>query len=658
MMVLQTPNLDDRKFQDIVSEARSKIPLYCPKWTDYNLSDPGITLIEIFAWMVDMLLYRMNLVPEKNYIKFMDLIGIQLEPPKPATVNVTFRLSTPQPEPVTIPLGTEVATIQTETEDAISFTTNEDLKIILPELAHAVTTPDDVTFNDIMSALRNPDIRTPVFQEVPAENNALYLGYSENLKGLTLMLTIDSSIEGIGVNPKDPPRAWEYWDGEQERWMPIRLESDTTGGLNTFGEVILHIPITSTMREINGQHACWIRCRATQPRPRQSAYSSSPNVMSIASDSIGGTVPASHALRISTESLGWSDGTPGQRFQLFNTPVLPRESGETIEVETETEDEYETWQEVSDFANSGPDDPHFTCDSVSGEIWFGPSIRHPSGGERQYGKIPPNERHIRFTAYRSGGGVIGNVGEGTITVVKSSIPYVDSVTNFEPARGGVDAETLENAKLRAPQILRTNTRAVTNKDFECMALEGSPRLARAKCISPGDSTDEQSPPPGVVRLLLVPSVLDSDRYIPVEELELPRSVREQVQSYLDERRLLATRLEITTPEYIPVAAAVQIRARRGSIHEQVVANVERKLYQYINPVCGGADGKGWPFGRSLSASEIFAALQGIADVDYIEEVSIFPVDPATGERQEATTRIVTPPHGLICSHKHEVTVLK
>ena len=63
-MSLQVPNLDDRTFQDIVSEARSKIPLYCPKWTDYNLSDPGVTLIELFAWMVDMLLYRLNQVPE------------------------------------------------------------------------------------------------------------------------------------------------------------------------------------------------------------------------------------------------------------------------------------------------------------------------------------------------------------------------------------------------------------------------------------------------------------------------------------------------------------------------------------------------------------------------------------------------------------------
>ena len=110
-MALQTPNLDDRKFQDIVSEARRKIPQYCPEWTDYNLSDPGITLIELFAWMTDMILYRMNRVPERNYIKFMELIGVRLQPPRPARVDVTFRLSAPQPN--------AVATVRTETQEAI-----------------------------------------------------------------------------------------------------------------------------------------------------------------------------------------------------------------------------------------------------------------------------------------------------------------------------------------------------------------------------------------------------------------------------------------------------------------------------------------------------------------------------------------------------------
>ncbi len=654
-MTLQAPNLDDRTFQDIVSEARSKIPLYCPRWTDYNLSDPGITLIEMFAWMVDMLLYRLNRVPEKNYIKFMDLIGIQLEAPKPATVNVTFRLSAPQPEPVIIPLGTEVATVQTEFQDAIIFTTNRDLTILIPTLAYALVTPDDATFEDILPQLKNPDIQTAVFQEVPQENNALYLGYTEDVNAHTLLLNIGSSIEGIGVDPRDPPRAWEYWDGDQERWLSVRLESDTTGGLNTDGSVILHIPITGTLREVDGKRACWIRCRATTPRPGQNAYSSSPKIKSIVSNSIGGTVQASHALRTAGEVLGVSEGTPGQRFQLLNTPVLRREQGETLEVETENEEEYELWQEVDDFADSSSDDPHFTCDSVSGEIQLGPSIRNPAGEERQYGRVPPDGRAIRFTSYRSGGGVVGNVGEGTITMLRSSIPYIDSVTNFEAAKGGEDAETLESAKARAPRILKANIRAVTAEDFECLALEASPGIARAKCISSSDA-GTQGVTPGMVRLLLVPSVAESNRLIPLEELELPKRVREEVQSYLDERRLLGTRLEIDTPEYVPVAVEVQVRAKKRSVHEQVIADVESRLYQYINPVCGGPDGNGWSFGRSFSVAEIYAALQEVSKVDYVEDVKVFPVDPATGERQEATTKIVISPYSLICSHKHEVTI--
>ena len=91
-MPLPTPNLDDRRFQDILDEARRLIPRYCPTWTDHNLSDPGITLLELFAWMTDLLLYRLNRVPEKNYIKFLELIGVQLEParsdqPKRATAS-------------------------------------------------------------------------------------------------------------------------------------------------------------------------------------------------------------------------------------------------------------------------------------------------------------------------------------------------------------------------------------------------------------------------------------------------------------------------------------------------------------------------------------------------------------------------------------------
>ena len=74
---------------------------YCPEWTEYNVSDPGITLIELFAWMTEQIVYRLNRVPDKNYVKFMELLGFQLMPASSAHAQLTFWLS------VTLPLGPE-----------------------------------------------------------------------------------------------------------------------------------------------------------------------------------------------------------------------------------------------------------------------------------------------------------------------------------------------------------------------------------------------------------------------------------------------------------------------------------------------------------------------------------------------------------------------
>src|SRR6266566_4379479 len=82
-MALPVPNLDDRRFQDLVDDAKRLVQQRCPEWTDHNVSDPGVTLIETFAWMTDQVLYRLNRIPERNYIKFLELIGVRLFPPPP-----------------------------------------------------------------------------------------------------------------------------------------------------------------------------------------------------------------------------------------------------------------------------------------------------------------------------------------------------------------------------------------------------------------------------------------------------------------------------------------------------------------------------------------------------------------------------------------------
>ena len=94
-MPLNPPVLDDRSYDQIVADARQLIPHYAPDWTNLNPSDPGITLLELFAWMTEMLLFRLNRVPELNYVKFLQLLGIELEPAQPAATELTFTLVSP-----------------------------------------------------------------------------------------------------------------------------------------------------------------------------------------------------------------------------------------------------------------------------------------------------------------------------------------------------------------------------------------------------------------------------------------------------------------------------------------------------------------------------------------------------------------------------------
>ncbi len=662
-MALPAPKLDDRTFQDLVREARSMIPRYCPEWTDHNLSDPGITLIELFAWMVDIILYRLNKVPEKNYIKFMDLIGIKLAPAHAATAELTFRLSAPQPTAVTIPAGTEVATVRTETQEAIVFATDTGVTIETPVLSHLLVTPDASDFTDLLDELRHKPVA--LFQEMPRPGNAFYLGFDQPLAGNLLVTRMDCvPTKGTGVNPNDPPLAWEYWDRSVQDWEPFErapespawLERDGTGALNRPGEIVLHLPQSMGPTHVSLRPAHWIRCRVVAAKTGQPVYDASPVLRSLGCHCIGGRVNASHSVRITNEQLGTSSGNAGQSFQLANGPILAPGENDMVEVQ-QANGRYEPWTLVADFSGSTPDDRHCVCDTSTREIRFGPGIRQPDGQVRQYGDIPPKGSIIRMSSYRHGGGSTGNVGKNALTVVKSSIPYIASVTNRRAAAGGRDPESLESAMIRAPRVFRAHDRAVTESDFEHLALESSSRVARARCIQPREVGTQSDPPPGVVLLLVVPSVAATEGRIPPEQLEVPQEVKQEVQAYLDERRLLASLLIVSEPKYVWASSDATVRLKPRADPVQVRSSIEKELHRYLNPLFGGPEGTGWPFGRDLIVSDVYARIQSIGGVEYVEEARIYPVDISSGKRGEAVHRLVLDRADVLCSHEHRITIV-
>jgi predicted phage baseplate assembly protein len=649
-VALPAPNLDDRRFQDIVDEAKRLIPRYCPEWTNHNLSDPGVALIELFAWMSEMILFRLNQVPDRLYTKFLDLVGIEPFPPSVARADLTFWLSAVLEHSVTVPAGTEVATTPVSLDgDQVVYSTTDDLVIAPPKLFAANTgmAGDDQLLVDAWDDLRFEGSEVVCFSSEPiAAGDAVYFGFEDSLAGNLLRLSISATIEGIGVDPQDPPISWEAWGGEA--WLLAPTLSDTTGGLNRDGMIQLHVPRMMAPLSLGQTRAYWVRARLLRPREGQPAYQASPRIASLRVDTLGGTVGAEHATVVGPESLGRSDGTPGQAFTTAVAPVLPRREGEGIR--TVSGDGATDWEEVPDFTQSGPQSPHYVLDGGSGVVRFGPSVRYPDGSTRQHGAIPPDGAEIVMRRYRHGGGAGGNVGAGTLTVLRTSVAYIDRVSNLAPTGGGVDAESPRNAKLRGPLTLRTGQRAVTVRDFERLTLESSIEVARVRCLRPASSS---SP----VRLLVVPHVRRRPEEQELDDFALSDPLVARITEHLEPRRMLGATIEIATPYYQGVTVAALIQSLPGRPANLVRQRALDLLYRYVNPVTGGASEEGWPFDFDVNAAPIAEMLEAIEGVERVEEVMLFEFDLRTGQRHGAGRELIhLDQRSLFLSARHQVVV--
>ncbi len=644
-MALPSPNLDDRRFQQLVDEAKRYVQQRAPEWTDHNVSDPGVTLIETFAYMVDQLLYRLNRVPEKNYSAFLDLLGIRLFPPAAATAEVDFWLSAPQPETVLLRAGTEVSTLRTETEEAVVFSTVEDLPVVPSSLERLVTISVSGEHTDCTARLADgADVQC--FQPRPEPGDAMLFALPVVVPRCILVVRLDSRVEGVGVDPRQPPLAWEVWDGV--RWTACETGSDTTGGLNRPGEVVVFVPAGHVASVVAGRRAAWLRCRVTEPEPDQPFYSESPTIRRAEVFTVGGTATVAHAQTVTDAPLGTSEGVAGQRFRVSKPPVLL--DGEPPVVEVSAGEGWERWTAVEHFGDSSPTDRHVVIDATSGEFTFPPAVREPDGSLRAFGAVPPKGARLRVPLYRTGGGTAGNVARGTISVLRSSVPYVARVDNREAARGGVDGETVENAKLRAPHLLRLQERAVTAGDFEMIARQAAPSAARIKCV-PAVAGEA-----GAVRVLVVPdAVADEGDRLRFEQLIPGEQMLSAIATALDERRLIGTRLVVQPPDYQGVTVVARLVTRSPDA-DRVREAALTALFGHLNPLRGGADGSGWPFGRAVQYGEMFAVLQQVAGVATVEELRLFPADPITGRRGAPAERVDVAPDALVFSYQHQVVV--
>jgi predicted phage baseplate assembly protein len=269
---------------------------------------------------------------------------------------------------------------------------------------------------------------------------------------------------------------------------------------------------------------------------------------------------------------------------------------------------------------------------------------------RQHGLIPRDGAQISVTGYRHGGGARGNVGSRTLTVLRASLPYVRGVINLAPATGGVDAESVSEAKVRGPLTLRTGQRAVTAGDFERLTIESSTEVARARCLPATRGN-------GSVRLLVVPRVRGDASRHRLDDFAISAPLMRRITDHLDEHRLVGSAIEVGTPFYQGVSVVALVHTGPGRPAGLVRQRATEALTRYINPLTGGPDGTGWPFDGDINAAVVTQLLESVDGVERVEEALLFEYDLRTGRRLGSGKDVIRlDRHSLFLSAVHQVVV--
>jgi hypothetical protein len=628
---LQVPNLDSRTYNDLVAEAKQRIPRYLPEWTNLNDSDPGITLLQLFAWMTEATLYELNQAPEALRLKLLQLLGFEAQPAQPAVTQLAFTLTAGTASTI-IPKGTRVAASGATLPDGspVVFETDSAVVAIGAALLAVASVADGVT-KRFFDPTQKP---TPTFVPfapilTPADAAAMYFAFdaSKPFPKVDVDLAFflddapgdDPAYACTFDQPPAPPAkwVWEYFDPAFTSWRPAKLIADSTSALYRSGHVVFSFPVAPQASSVLlGLSAYWVRARIVQAQ-----FEAAPVLTQVTTN----TAPATQALTVTNEIAGGSDGTPSQAFSLAHAPVLPGTL--QLQIDEGIGAGAELWEQVPDFYGSSADAKVYTLNATTGQITF------PDG---MFGSVPlanpTNQNNIVALSYRYGGGSAGNVAAATITDLQSYVAYVDSVVNPAASFGGADEETPQAASQRAAHAIKSTNRAVTAEDFEALALSTpGVELVRTHALPLFHPDFPGIAVPGCVTVIVVP---DSDD--PTRPPKPNATTLQLVCAWLDQHRLVTTELHVIGATFRTVTFTMTAVCSNDSDLAAVTQAIDttlRELYAPVRDVVVGSDSLadedddgvnavGWPWGASLIGAVAFAKTMNVPGVRLITDFVI------------------------------------
>lgn len=707
-MPIESPQLDDLRFQIVTDQLRRQIALFTPEWTDHNDSDPGITLIQLFGHLAEQIGYRLNRLPDKVYIELLKLVGIRLQPAEAARTWLAFYLAKPElAEAFAVGNGSRIKA-KSKLAPPPTFETTIALDAVPAQLAALVTTrsgdlrdialgtaavtPSDTAQTYIPDRFslawdgKQPKLKDWPEQPVamfarPSEAGHVHLwlgvafnpsvsaGFIGQRVTLTIQLDDDEQPDPLGLAAcgddveavtadVGPEVDYVYYRPPQPgqtagSWQPLAVLADSTAGWTRSGQLRFDVPHTigpvpdGEWLDVRGEQPlttaqiCATASGTSTPLPKPITH---PLVGALKNPVVGtptkvpvsgwigitfhnpaarfalraitfNAAPAIAATTVTNELVARGNGHSDQVVKLANKNVLA--GSLELLVQDVVDQKYYPWQQVDDFDTAGREARVYVLDPEAGLVYFGDGIR---------GQVPALDARIFATRYRFGGGLAGELPVGTVTQGEGLSTFIQDVTNIIAARGGKNAETLDQAKRRAPRAMKTLGRAVTADDYDLLARQApGVRIARTTVIPlrrpyqaegiARAGVDVERVAPGAISLVVVPDAKEASP-MPTE------SMLRTVCRYLDRYRLITTELYVVPPQYVRIFdLEITVVAAPGFTRTDLRESIAAQLEQYFHVLHGGVDGAGSPFGGTIYYAELVAQAFRAKGVDRVERLS-------------------------------------
>jgi hypothetical protein len=509
------------------------------------------------------------------------------------------------------------------------------LYVAEPVAPQICLTFNNLDYLDQTAASQTPDSHFPPFKTLEDVSLTLFLGFDKSFKSGPVRILIDAAERSF-----DETRPPEFdWRFRKDRiWKKLDAE-DGSVALTREGILTLSAAEQLTQEIRFGESLFWIKGSLRPDRLPQAEYA-----LPLLRGMFLNTVMARHGETVIDEIVGSGDGEANQTHKLQHADVLEGEDiriEETLPVEereqierdqgkeavTDREDiggTWVQWKQVKALFDCDPADRCYEIDRATGVLSF---------GDGEHGRIPPaGVDNIRAFRYRSGGGTVGNVDADQIKALATAVAGIESVFNPTPAGGGSDKATNEEMLTIGPRQLSHRDRAVSEEDFEELAYEASRQVAKVRCLRATNlvRTGVGQPDPcdpeqrhealdarGFVSLIIVPVSKDPQ---PCPSLELRRVVKDYLRERAPSLVAAGERIVVRPPDYVTVVVEASIFVTSLENAAAVERDATATIKDFLHPVFGGPDGTGWEFGRPLSASDVFAKLERITDVDRVEDL--------------------------------------